>query len=348
MSFRTLLCLVLLLVLSEFATRALAGTIPTQDVPGSHDSPLVSRFPGATVIGYQSTDFDQVELPLGKFSDRGGKFSKTKAVAGKVTRIAYAAPARKSVFEVYHSYQSALARAGFSTLYECSDDSCADKSGTNDLLADDRLTEAFPPDDVIDGMTRAANNSSYRNSMINTLQCIGGDGTFKLLTAHLHRAQGNVDLTLMACKSSGNPVGVYLEIVEAKPMASGEVTVNAKAMQQGLAQQGHIALYGIHFATDSAKLAADSNATITQMVSLLKSQPALKVYIVGHTDDTGTLAHNLVLSQQRADSVVNALEKRGIAASRLAAKGLASYAPVASNDNEAGRAQNRRVELVKQ
>lgn len=84
------------------------------------------------------------------------------------------------------------------------------------------------------------------------------------------------------------------------------------------------------------------------MVTLLKSQPSLKVYIVGHTDNTGTLAHNLTLTQRRGESVVKALQARGIAASRLAAAGLASYAPVASNDSEAGRAQNRRVELVKQ
>jgi outer membrane protein OmpA-like peptidoglycan-associated protein len=132
-------------------------------------------------------------------------------------------------------------------------------------------------------------------------------------------------------------------------MATGEVTVDAKAMSQGLAQNGHIALYGIHFASDSAVLGEDSAATLAEMAKLLKAQPALKVYIVGHTDDSGSLAHNLALSQQRAEAVVKALETQyGIAPARLAAKGLASYAPVASNRDDAGKARNRRVELVEQ
>ena len=70
---------------------------------------------------------------------------------------------------------------------------------------------------------------------------------------------------------------------------------------------------------------------------------------MGHIDNVGTVAHNQTLSQQRAEAVVKALGSRhGIAANRMAAKGLASYAPVASNDSEAGRARNRRVELVAQ
>ena len=70
---------------------------------------------------------------------------------------------------------------------------------------------------------------------------------------------------------------------------------------------------------------------------------------VGHTDHTGELGHNLALSQKRAESVAKALTTRyGIAAQRVAAKGVASYAPVASNQDETGRARNRRVELVAQ
>lgn len=66
------------------------------------------------------------------------------------------------------------------------------------------------------------------------------------------------------------------------------------------------------------------------MAALLKSQAALKVYVVGHTDNSGTLAHNIALSQQRAAAVVKALTTRyGIPAARLTAKGAASYAPVA-------------------
>ena len=76
--------------------------------------------------------------------------------------------------------------------------------------------------------------------------------------------------------------------------------------------------------------------------------PSLNVFIVGHTDNTGTFEHNMKLSMDRATSVVNTLvAKHGIAAARLKAVGDGPTAPVASNDSEEGRAKNRRVELVK-
>jgi len=83
------------------------------------------------------------------------------------------------------------------------------------------------------------------------------------------------------------------------------------------------------------------------MAKLLKSRPALNFFIVGHTDNTGTFEHNLRLSMDRATSVVDALAgKHGIAAARLKPYGMASLAPVASNNTEDGKAKNRRVELV--
>ena len=85
------------------------------------------------------------------------------------------------------------------------------------------------------------------------------------------------------------------------------------------------------------------------MSDLLHQQPKLKVYIVGHTDNTGSLEHNLSLSQQRADSVVEALTARfGIGPERVSGKGMATYSPVASNHNAAGKEKNRRVEMVEE
>jgi len=82
---------------------------------------------------------------------------------------------------------------------------------------------------------------------------------------------------------------------------------------------------------------------------MLKANPTLKVYVVGHTDNVGVLAANIDLSKRRAASVVDALTTQyGISASRLQPYGDGPYAPIASNDAEDGRALNRRVELVKQ
>jgi flagellar motor protein MotB len=81
----------------------------------------------------------------------------------------------------------------------------------------------------------------------------------------------------------------------------------------------------------------------------LQQNSALKLHMVGHTDNVGQLPANLDLSHRRADAVVKILStKYSIAAARLDAQGIGPLAPVASNDGEAGRARNRRVELVKQ
>ena len=80
----------------------------------------------------------------------------------------------------------------------------------------------------------------------------------------------------------------------------------------------------------------------------LKSCPDRKVEIAGHTDNVGQAESNLKLSQARADTVVAQLEKLGVAKERITAKGYGDTKPAASNDDEAGRAQNRRVEFVAQ
>ncbi len=82
------------------------------------------------------------------------------------------------------------------------------------------------------------------------------------------------------------------------------------------------------------------------MLKLLQQNPGLRLAVQGHTDNAGTPAHNQTLSEDRARAVVGALTQGGIAADRLAASGLGQTRPVADNATDAGRAQNRRVELV--
>ena len=159
-------------------------------------------------------------------------------------------------------------------------------------------------------------------------------------------------------RKSGALTGVYVEafnegrdyqltIVESQAMRQ-DVTADAAAMGKDLAAAGKTVLRGIFFDTGSAVIKPESEAALAEMAKLLKGAPGLKAYIVGHTDNVGTLEANLKLSATRADALVKALAARGIAAGRLKASGVGPYSPVASNREEAGRAQNRRVELVEQ
>jgi outer membrane protein OmpA-like peptidoglycan-associated protein len=132
-------------------------------------------------------------------------------------------------------------------------------------------------------------------------------------------------------------------------MDNGMVTVDAAALAKGLQADGKIALYGIYFDSGKSELKPESKAQLDEMARLLQGSAALRVYIVGHTDNQGALDANLALSRARAQAVVDALVRSyKIDGRRLAAAGVASYAPVASNADDAGRARNRRVELVLQ
>ncbi|HSX85069.1 MAG TPA: OmpA family protein, partial [Cellvibrio sp.] len=107
-------------------------------------------------------------------------------------------------------------------------------------------------------------------------------------------------------------------------------------------------IYGIYFDTGKAEVKAESKPTLDAIAELLKRNPDLLLYVVGHTDDTGDGDANLSLSKQRADSVVAVLIKDyQVSASRLQAQGVGPYAPAGNNTSDSGKQKNRRVELVK-
>lgn len=105
--------------------------------------------------------------------------------------------------------------------------------------------------------------------------------------------------------------------------------------------------HGINFDVDKATIRPESMGTLNMIVKVLNNNPDLKFEIDGHTDNTGTSAHNLTLSKQRADAVEAQLEKMGISASRLSTKGFGDTKPLGANDTPEGRANNRRVEFVR-
>ena len=262
---------------------AAAAGVQLQDVKGSKDHPVVSRYAGSTVIGYQIRDFDEFVLPLGPVQRVEGagivvEPTKSQRLEGRHTRILYVAPADRSPLEVLRNYEGELAKAGFQTLYSCAGAACGGEDGW--------LGEHFL---------------------------------------------------------------VLLDVIEVQPMDTGMVTVDAAAMAKDIAATGRVALYGIHFDTDKADIKPESAPTVNEIAALLTADPALKLYVVGHTDDVGGFDYNTQLSQRRAASVVRALTaEHGIAAARLQPAGVGLLAPVAPNDTEEGRAKNRRVELVEQ
>ncbi|MDO5646853.1 OmpA family protein [Paracoccus sp. (in: a-proteobacteria)] len=103
---------------------------------------------------------------------------------------------------------------------------------------------------------------------------------------------------------------------------------------------------GILFATDSAAVSGPAQNDLYQVARNLNQFPNSRVEVIGHTDNTGSAAHNMDLSQRRANSVMGILAAAGVAQNRLTATGRGLTQPVASNDTAQGRAQNRRVEII--
>lgn len=325
------------LVLALLAPMARAGMPPQDTVKGAKDHPLLSRFADAKLVGYDVKEFDEVTLPAGKrVANKNGQpaFEQQLTLEGKYTRIAYNYPRNRSAVEVMRNYQGALDKAGLKTLFSCVKEACGADFGS--YFLDKHLGNNF-----VKGSSEYASPFNYGRNDNRYLLAKGAtaDGTQVHVALHV---------TAPVQDKEG---GVYLQIVEGKPMETGKVSasLNAGDMAKSIAAEGKVAVYGIYFDTDKSDIKPESKAALAEMAKLLQQEPQLKVYIVGHTDNQGTVARNVDLSQKRADAVVKALSgEYKVDAKRLAAKGVASYAPVASNDAEAGREKNRRVELVKQ
>jgi outer membrane protein OmpA-like peptidoglycan-associated protein len=141
----------------------------------------------------------------------------------------------------------------------------------------------------------------------------------------------------------------YSVIMVQKALMAQNIVITAQDIAKNIKETGKASLFGLYFDTNKAEIKPESEPALQEIAKYLKMEPKLKFYVVGHTDNVGTLEFNLKLSKDRADAVVKELTgKYEIPAAQLTAWGDGPTAPVASNAAEEGRAQNRRVELVAQ
>lgn len=107
-----------------------------------------------------------------------------------------------------------------------------------------------------------------------------------------------------------------------------------------------IDMHTVRFEPNSAELTEDAIPALRELANLLRSEPQRQIKITGHTDNSGNAASNLKISQQRAEAVAQTLLKQGVQQNQFIVQGYGHTQPRYSNDTEAGRAKNRRIELV--
>ena len=172
---------------------------------------------------------------------------------------------------------------------------------------------------------------------------IEGRGIVSYDTYLIRRRQNNLWIVVAETAGGGS---TSLLTVEEKALEQSVAPLTAKQLATSLQQSGHVAVY-VPFDTDRAEINPASLPIVEQIGKLLQTQPALKLQIEGHTDNVGTDVHNKALSQARAHAVLKAIVAQHIASDRLTAVGFGSSKPIADSGTEEGRAENRRVELVK-
>jgi OOP family OmpA-OmpF porin len=304
-----------------FATRLLGQEEEQGDIEGSKDHPQISRFTGTAIVQYNYAKFGELTIPLSNKPES----PPAERVEGELTTILYQIPGTASSHEVFRSYQQELGRAGFKTLYSC--------TGSAQCGSDwpGYIQDTYPLSNR--GSAFAMGLSDYESQ--------------RYLAAARQSPEGDTYVMLYAWEFPQGSKYAMLNVVEREPLREGLVTISAEQMAKDILATGHVPIYGVYFDFDKADIKPESQAALQEMAKLLAQDANLSVYIVGHTDNVGTLAHNLDLSQRRADAVVKALVgQHGVAAKRLTGRGVGPVAPVASNRSEEGRAKNRRVELV--
>jgi len=300
------------------------GLVIGDDVVGSSDHPVVSRYADSEIVAYSKAEFDEYDWIVKKILNTGGmekNLESTTRLEGKLTRITYGAPPGRSTLEVFRNYQQALEAAGFEVVFSCTDADCGGRYFNHARSTGYHLHFA----------------ENYYDQRYLAARLDNDDGSIAVAVYTVHRN---------AVGSFPDQAFTQLDIVESAAMQESMVSVDANAMAEALERDGHIAIYNIYYDFDSADLKPESDDAIAEIASLLELRSDLSLLIVGHTDGQGSIDYNQELSGRRATSVVDALVASGVDAGRLTPIGAGMAAPVANNRLDEGRAKNRRVELV--
>ena len=308
-------------------------SIFSQDIENAEDHELVTRYPGSKIIYYFQKDYNELKFAI-KPAKPEKEPQKWLEVAGHQTSIVYEIPLGKSTVEVMKNYQDAFKASNAEILFQCKGGEC---DGTTTWYSAKFFKTVYSKDN------RQSNGEishyfSFGAYHVSQRYMVG-----KITTSDkIYYVEIGMTPTY-----DGKPVKVCVEVIEQEALQSGLIAINADVIKDKLEKEGKLILEGILFDTGKATLQQSSFSVIEKVGDYLNQNPKARIYIVGHTDDVGSLDANLQLSEDRAAAVVSALMNNyGDFGTRLTPLGVGPACPVASNETEDGRMKNRRVEIV--
>lgn len=317
---------------------ALSAQAQVEDLPGSADHPLISRLSGSHLVAFDEQEFERYSLMTGLWNPKENQY-RAREVEGRISRRVYIAPENVTLLTAYRNFEQAIRASNLKVIFSCLTPKCDPYGRTaNGILT----------------LSPARFNAHYYN-IRNLVEFgyISAEGSWQGRPVWLAvgvglRKAASIDYRVKGKPQRGLPsdrIVFSIDIIEQETMATGLVTVDQ--LTSGIAASGKVVLDGLYFDTNRTELKPESEAALQPIAAFLKQNPAARFFVAGHTDVTGNYAANLKLADGRAHAVVQALVTRhGVPAAQLTAVGVGPVAPAASNAAEAGRALNRRVELV--
>ena len=334
------------------------STLPSADAAGSRDHEHLRRYEGSVILSYSQSAFDEFALPLSALVEVPGESDaknnvvfrppSSKHLEGRHTRLVYLLPEARSVLEVVRNYRDEVERAGGSALFECADAACGGEPMYGMYGGGGHTSLAM----FLEAPAKAA--EPYRSIAWCARDSKHADQRYLAAELPAREMHVSVHAYRIVAPDEGPPCALLngrviavVDVIDGKPRENRMVTVSAAEMAGAIAGSGSVALYGILFDFNQAIVKPESDPALAEIAKYLSGAPDAKVLIVGHTDNVGSYAFNLDLSQRRASAVVDALAARfHLARERMTPIGVSFASPVASNRDEAGRAKNRRVALV--
>ncbi len=285
------------------------------------------RFPDGTSLGFEeSVPVAALKMPVGPLAD--GKIPLT-SIEGALERSVWETPgADIKTLDLMIPLRMQLESAGYVVLYECS---------TRDCGGFDFRFKA----DVVDEPDMHVDLGDFR--YLAATKALGGEKDFVGLLISRSPDRGFVQVTRIGTLPTEHTEGSF----STKQPDAVEVGPVSDSLGDLLKLKGVVALEGLEFLKGSSDLSGNPSDSLAELATFLGANPEMAIVLVGHTDATGSLERNIVLSRKRAESVMQRLvDTYGAKRDQLSAEGVGYLSPRATNTTPEGRDLNRRVEVV--